>query len=310
VADDESSKADEGEKLSPAAADRGQEHSFGDLQYYVPQDILDVSFAVAVRGYDRRAVDAYIKRVNRVIAELKVRGSPPAAVRHALEQAEEKVQGLLRAAREAAEEMTASAQQEAEENTARAKAEAAELTVNTSAEADRVKAEAEEIVAKARREADDTVAKAKSEADGTLADARGEAQSILARAQAEADERLQRLQEELAALREEAETRRREIQADTEAVWKERHELLEDIRRMAGGLVDLTNAAAARIQRGESAGPEEEMMEPEAEADSEHQEIATDARTRAMPAVGSEEGRDDESLEGVAERTASGRRPS
>ena len=228
--------------------------SSGELQYYVPQDILDVSFPAAVRGYDRHAVDDYVKRVNRVIAELKVRGSPPAAVRHALEQAEGKVQGLLQAAREAAEEITASAQQEAEENTARAKTEAAELTVQTSAEADRVKAEAEDFAANARTEADDTVAKAKSEAEGALADAKGEAQNILAGAQAEADERMRRSKEELATLRAEAETRRREIQADTEAVWKERHELLEDIRRVAAGLVDLTNAAAARISAASPAG--------------------------------------------------------
>jgi DivIVA domain-containing protein len=227
----------------------------------VPQDILDVSFPVAVRGYDRRAVDAYIKRINRVIAELKVRGSPPAAVRHALEQAEEKVQGLLRAAREAAEEMTASAQQEAEDNTARAKAEAAELTVNTT-EADSVKAEADELIPNARREADDTVAKAKSEADGMLADAKAEVQNTLARAQTEADERVRRLQEELAALREEAETRRREIQADTEAVWKERHELLEDIRRMSGGLVHLANAAAAKFPSGSPPGRRKRCWSP------------------------------------------------
>jgi DivIVA domain-containing protein len=306
VADDQSSKADGSEQHSPTEADQGQGKSFGELQYYVPQDILDVSFPVAVRGYDRRAVDAYIKRVNRVIAELKVRGSPPAAVRHALEQAEDKVQGLLQAAREAAEEITASAQQEAEESTARAKAEAAELTVNTSAEADRVKAEAEEFVATARREADETVAKAKSEADEMLAAARAEAQNILARTQAEVDERLQRLQEELAALREEAETRRREIQADTEAVWKERHELLEDIRRMAGGLVDLANAAAARIQGGESAGQEEEMLESEAGDEIEPRGVATEESARAMPTGESKEGRDNESREEVAQRTASG----
>ncbi len=139
MVDDESSKADERETHSPAAPE--PEPSFGELRHYVPQDILDVSFPVTVRGYDRRAVDAYIKRVNRVIAELKVSASPPAAVRHALEQAEEKVQGLLRAAREAADEITASARQEAEASTGRAKAEAAELIVNTSAEADRVKVE-------------------------------------------------------------------------------------------------------------------------------------------------------------------------
>ena len=289
---DDSSKADENEseKPSPTEADRAQ--GFGELKYYVPQDVLDVSFPAAVRGYDRHAVDAYIKRVNRVIAELKVRSSPPAAVRHALGQAEDKVQGLLQAAREAAEEITASAQQEAEQSTARAKAEAAELTVQTGADADRVKAEAEEFAANARREADETVAKAKSEADGVLADAKGEAQNVLSRAQAEADERLQRSQRELAALREEAEARRREIQADTEAVWKERHELLEDIRRMAAGLVDLTNSAAARIQRSEPGGPQEETLEFDAGDEIEARGAANDSGA-------------DESREDVAEGTTS-----
>ncbi len=173
VADDELSKADEREKHSPAAPK--QKQSFGALRHYVPQDILDVSFPASVRGYDRRAVDAYIERVNREIAELKVSASPPAAVRHALEQAGEKVQGLLQAAREAAEEITASARQEAQESTARAKAEAAEFVVNTSAEADRVKAEADELIANARTEADETLAKAKAEAAELLADTRAEA---------------------------------------------------------------------------------------------------------------------------------------
>jgi DivIVA domain-containing protein len=235
-----------------ASEKRSERLSSGELQYFVPQEVLDVHFPAAVRGYDRDAVDTYVQRVNRVIAELKVRGSPPAAVRHALEQAEGKVQGLLQAARDAADEITESARREAEESTGRAKAEAAELTVQTSAEADRVKGEADTYAAKAKKEADDTVATAKTDADGVLAAAKEEAHKILTRAQAEADERVRRLKEELAALQEQAETRRRDVQADTEAVWNERHELLEDIRRMAAGLVDLTNAAAARIQRDET----------------------------------------------------------
>src|SRR5439155_7927362 len=109
-------------------------------------DIRDVSFRVSVCGYELRAVYAYIKRVNRAIAELKVSASPPAAVRHALDQAGEKVEGLLRAAREAGEEITASARQEAEESTARAKAQAAELVVNSSAEAARGRGEAVELL--------------------------------------------------------------------------------------------------------------------------------------------------------------------
>jgi DivIVA domain-containing protein len=301
LVDGESSN--EQEKRSPAAPEH--EQRFSELRHYVPADLLDVSFPVSVRGYDRRAVDAYIKRVNRVIAELKVRSSPPAAVRHALDQAGEKVQGLLQATREAAEEMTASARLEAEESTARAKAEAAELVVNTSAEADRVKAEADDLIANARTEADDAVAKAKAQADGILAEARAEAQDSLARSRAEADEHLQRSQVELAALRDQAEARMREIQADTEAIWKERRELLEDIRRMASGLVDSADAAVARFPSRGPAGPEEEMQEPQAADETEPPGVATDESTRAMPAVGSHEHGHDESRDEVAERTAS-----
>jgi DivIVA domain-containing protein len=177
MVDGEPSDTDVKNKPSPAAPEA--EHEFRDLRHYVPQDLLDVSFPVSVRGYDRAAVDAYIKPVNRVIAELKVSASPPAAVRHALDQAGEKVDGLLEAAREAAEQITTSAREEAEESTHRIKTEAAKFVVDSSAEADRMKAVADELTAKARADADATVAKAKAEAS-----------EILAGAQAEADERL------------------------------------------------------------------------------------------------------------------------
>jgi DivIVA domain-containing protein len=256
----EPSGANEAQKPAPTAA----EHGFADLQYYVPQDLLDVRFPSAVRGYDRDAVETYVKRVNRAIAELKVRSSPPAAVRHAVEGAEETVQGLLQAAREAAHQITQSAQHEAEENTARAKAEAATLIVDTSADADRMKAEAEQVMANAKREAEATVATAESAAAELRASARADAESIVARAQAEADERMRRSEEELTARREEAEARMRELQGDTDVVRSERHELLEDIRQMSGDLVNLANAAATRI-KGE---------EREKEAESEPQEVS------------------------------------
>ncbi len=256
---DDVSKGGEGEKHPPAPA--GRDQGFGDLRHYVPRDILDVSFPVSVRGYDRQAVEAYIKRVNRVIAELKVSASPPAAVRHALDQAGEKVEGLLQAAREAAEEITSSARQGAEEDTARAKTEAAELTVNTSAQADRVRTEAEEFRASTRAEAEQTIAKAKADASEIVASAKAEASGIVARATAEADERRRQQQEELGARQHNAETRMREIQSDTEVLWKERHELLDDVRTMASGLVDLANTAATRVSPSEPAEPEADREE-------------------------------------------------
>ena len=260
----EPSGANDAQKPAPTGADSAQEHGFADLQFYVPQDLLDVRFPAAVRGYDRAAVDKYVKRVNRVIAELKVRSSPPAAVRHAVEGAEETVQGLLQAAREAAHQITQSAQHEAEENTARAKAEAARLTVDTSADADRMKAEAEQVMANAKREAEATVRTAESTAAELRASAKADAENIVARAQAEADERMRRLEADLTARRKEAEARMRELQADTDVVSNERHELLEDIRQMSGDLVNLANAAATRIKGEES----------KKEAESEPQEVS------------------------------------
>ena len=222
-------------------------------RHYVPPEIADVSFPFAIRGYDRQAVDEYVQRVNRAIAELKVSASPPAAVRNALEQAQAKVDALMRAAEEAADEITTSARKEAAETTERAKAEAAELVVHTSAEADRVRSEATAVLASAQEDAKQIVSSATREAHETVA-----------RAQAEADERLQRLQEELGAQREQAEARMREIHADTEAVWNERDELLEDVSKMAAGLGELASAAAHRVAKDQPEPGASE--EPDAEA--------------------------------------------
>lgn len=217
-----------------------------------PKDIRNVSFPSSVRGYDRSAVDGYVKRVNRVIAELEMRSSPRAAVRHALEQVGEQTSGILQRARETAEEITASARREAEETTGRAKAEAADIVLNASAESDR-----------ARQEADQLIAAAKAEADQLLAKAKAESEKLLARAR-----------EEVAALREEGETRLRELHADIAATWKERRELLDDVRGIATRLEEAAIRAAARVPPPRSADrPDEAMLQPEVAAKAEPTEV-------------------------------------
>jgi DivIVA domain-containing protein len=260
MVENESERPDENTQSSPTAR---RERGFRDVRHYVPQDILDVSFPVSVRGYDRNAVEAYVKRVNRVIAELKVSASPPAAVRHALDQAQEKVETLLQAAREAADEITTSARREADEALSRAKAEAADLMVNTSAEADRVKAEADALLAKARTDAQAAVAEAKSNANGIVSEATASAQDTRARAQDDAEERRRRMQDELAALQKHARTRLEEIEAETEVIWNRRSELLDDVRAMANTLVELANTAAARVSRED--GPKRTEIPEESE---------------------------------------------
>jgi DivIVA domain-containing protein len=282
VADDSSQAGGRRQRRERSASVEGQGQGFGELRQYVPAELLDVSFPVSVRGYERRAVDAYVKRVNRAIAELKVSASPPAAVRHALDQAGDKVEGLLRAAREAGAEITASAGQEAEESSARARAEAAELLVDSSAEAERVRAEANELLVKARAEADEAVAAAKGEATTLVSEAGAEARRIVEGSQAEADARLRKLEEELAGLQGRAETRLRELEADTNAIWQQRRELLDNIGAIASGLLDLAETAAERLPLP----PTPEVLNAGAGGETEPPTVPTGDIAHLMPAVG------------------------
>jgi DivIVA domain-containing protein len=217
----------------------------------VPAEFRNVSFPVAVRGYDRRAVDSYVARVNRVIAELEATHSPEAAIRHALDRAEERTRGGLEKARKQAEEIIAAARRNADETTSRAKAEAADIVVNASTRADRSKLEVDAYAANVKAEADEYAAKAKGEADEHVAKARAEAEEILAGARKQADESLQRSRVEVAAVREKAEAWASEFFADTEALWKERRELLDDVRELAARLATAASNAVTRVPSDE-----------------------------------------------------------
>jgi DivIVA domain-containing protein len=214
------------------------------LQAQVPPEIRNVSFPAAVRGYDRRAVDAYVQRVNRVIAELEVTRSPQAAVRHAVDRVSEQTKGILQQARESGEQITTAAREEAEQIVGEAKAEAADLVVNASAEADARRAEADEAVVRAQ----------------------SEAETIVASAEAEAAERKRLTQEEITALQEEAQSRMSELQTDTEGVWSRRQELLDEIEEIATRLQEAAGAAAVRFSPDR---PKEAADWPQAELEAE-----------------------------------------
>jgi DivIVA domain-containing protein len=196
----------------------------------VPREIGDVSFPVSVRGYDRGAVDAYVSRVQKLVAELEVTRSPEAAVKQALEQVGEQTKGILERVGETAEQITVAARQKAEDGTARAK-----------------------------HEAEDTVAKAQAEAAESIARSKAEAEATVAQAREEGAEHLQRAQEEVAALREEAEARMRERHADTETIRHERSQLLDDIREIATRVEEVASAADARFPAPEAAEQVEEL---------------------------------------------------
>jgi DivIVA domain-containing protein len=235
-----------GEPFEPGQRDSGQTpgpspsgEGVVRLRRNIPAQIRDVSFPVAVRGYDRRAVDAYVIRVNRLLAELEATRSPEGAVRHALEQVRDQAGAILERARERADEIVASARREAEETTARLQGEAADLVVSASAEADRTQNEAEAI----------------------LVQARAERERILDQARKEATEQMQRADQEVNALRAEAEEWVRSLRTDTDAIWDERGSLLEDIHELTVRLEDA-------VRRADSQSPDvadEHGVEPPAD---------------------------------------------
>jgi cell division septum initiation protein DivIVA len=183
-------------------------------------ELRDVSFPIAVRGYERHAVDAYRDRVNRVIADLESGSSPPAAVKHAMDRVSEQIGGLLQHARQAAEEITAGALAEAEATTAQARTEAAQIM-------DDAELKAQQLRARSQKQADE----------------------VLAQATERAAKLMRSAEEQARAVEEQAEPRLRELEADTEAVWDARRTLLEDLPRIATELMGLAGAANGRFQR-------------------------------------------------------------
>src|SRR5690348_7279437 len=116
-----------------------------------------VDFPVVLRGYDRIAVDAYVKKTSQLVAELQATRSPEAAVRRALDRVGGEVSGILQRAHETASEITSQSRSEAEDRLESARQEAERIVgaartevQELDAETDRVWAERQRIVEDAR----------------------------------------------------------------------------------------------------------------------------------------------------------------
>ena len=115
----------------PGEADARRRATSATIPRDVPDEeiagIRDVSFPIVMRGYDRSAVDAYVTRVNRIIAELQVSRSPQSAIRHALDQVSEETRGILERAHETADDIAARSRAQAADRLERAESEARAL---------------------------------------------------------------------------------------------------------------------------------------------------------------------------------------
>jgi DivIVA domain-containing protein len=126
--------------------------------------VRDPAFPVALRGYDRDAVDDYVREVNRLIAELQVGQSPRSAIRHALDQVSEETRSILERAHETADEITARSRVQADDRLQWAEREArdaiqaaTERVQALDADAERVWEERQKLIDDVRRVAAELV---------------------------------------------------------------------------------------------------------------------------------------------------------
>jgi cell division initiation protein len=86
--------------------------------------IANRDFPLAVRGYDRGAVDAFVQEVLEVVSELERRQTRETVVQSALDEIGEETAGILQRAHETADEIAARSRAQAEGRIQRAEREA------------------------------------------------------------------------------------------------------------------------------------------------------------------------------------------
>jgi ElaB/YqjD/DUF883 family membrane-anchored ribosome-binding protein len=146
----------------------------------LPDDSLATiraDFPTALRGYERFAVEEYVRQTRHLVAELQATRSPEAAVRRALERVGEQISGILQRAHDTAEQITAQSRSEAEDRLEQARtearqiADAAEQRVRElDADTDRIWMERQRIVADAEDLASQLVGLARTAAERFPAD--------------------------------------------------------------------------------------------------------------------------------------------
>jgi hypothetical protein len=161
-----------------------------------PLSLVDADFPTVLRGYERGAVDDYVRQTRQLLAELQATRSPEAAVRRALERVGEQISGILQRAHETAEQITAQSRSEAEDRLEQARLEAAQIAnaaeqrvKDLDADTDRIWLERQRIVGDAEDLAGQLRALAKNAAGRFPADAEAEAAGAVAVDDETVDER-------------------------------------------------------------------------------------------------------------------------
>ena len=101
-------------------------------------EIANRTFPVAMRGYDRAAVDAFLEEVVQILTELESRQSQESVVQRAIAEVGEETAGILQRAHETAEEIAARSRAQAEGRIQRAEREAELLRQDADAYSEKI----------------------------------------------------------------------------------------------------------------------------------------------------------------------------
>ena len=146
---------DETKQLAPVSTETAEFIALDPSEDPVAE-IASPAFRPAFRGYDRRSVDDYVRRVTEIIAELHASRSPRAAVKRALDRVGRETAGILQNARDTADEITLQSSKRAEERVTEAEREAARLRSEAEAHVRALDAATDEIWVERRRIVDST----------------------------------------------------------------------------------------------------------------------------------------------------------
>ena len=201
-----------------------------------------VEFPIGLRGYERAAVDRYVERVNRLLAELEMSSSPESAVRHALDEVSEETRDILQHAHQTADEITARSRSKADDRLQQAEREAQEIR-------EAVQQEAQDLRETAQRETSELRDATTQEMTDLKERSVRETQQLRASAQREVDATRETARREAEEMLESAETRTQELARSAEAIWRERRRLIDDMRGVGEQLVAIGEVEGKRFAR-------------------------------------------------------------
>lgn len=217
------------------------------------KDARAVEFTVALRGYDRGAVDRYVERMSRLITELEMSSSPEAAVRHALDEVSEETRDILQRAHQAAEEITARSRAKADDRLQLAERESQDLHESALRRAAEAQNAAKQEAAELREIADREIAELRETADREVSAMREktarETQHLRATTERETEEMRATARRDAEEMVEFAEMRARELARSAETIWRERRRLIDDMRAVGDQLVAIGDTEGKRFPR-------------------------------------------------------------